>query len=277
VLASDAYGAGWDLAEWDLGSDQVHRVTSLPGDEWAPSINPLDGRIAYAWDAGEEAGTVVALGIGDPPVVLRAPAREAAFAADGELLFVLTPEGVVGQPMGVTWWAHPVRSEVAVGGLTWGRFARLDPEPALVVLETDVGRGLIRVDPADQPMAARQFLDLIDTGFYETTRVHRVSPGLAVQLGCPLGNGTGGAGPPLPPEPSRLALNRGRVAFEPEGAGLASSRLFIALDDLPHMDHPGAFGEVIEGMPILSRLLPGDRIRRTYRVRFDEADYFAEP
>ena len=87
---------------------------------------------------------------------------------------------------------------------------------------------------------------LLDAGLYSNTVVHRVAPGMTVQMGCPRGNGTGRHGAPAPWEPSALSLTRGRVAMEPEGDGLASSRFLVALDDLTGNGFPGAFATVLE-------------------------------
>lgn len=278
LFSTNAYDAGWDIAEWEPATGAIRRVTALEGDEWAPVANPTDGRVAYIRAAGDGTPPVLATtsdlpGVGRTSEVLRYGAVEAAYSADGSVLVALDAQGVAVRPEGASWWGHPLSREVALGGLAWGRLARLDEDPVLVVVETETGNSLIRVDRSSQPETARHFLSLLDAGFYDGTRVHRVVPGMVVQFGCPWGNGTGGAGPALPAEPSPLTLSRGRVAMEPEGDGLASSRLLVALDDLTELRHPGAFGTVIRGMEAWDRVLPGDQVRRAYRLRFDEADF----
>ncbi|NLN90674.1 MAG: hypothetical protein GX134_11010 [candidate division WS1 bacterium] len=280
LFSTDAYDAGWDIAEWEPATNAVRRLTALPGDERGPSAHPIDGRIAYVRDLGDGSPPFVAMtsdlpGVGRTADVARYGALETVFSADGAVLLALDPQGVAAHPEGTSWWGRPISGDIAVGSLAWGRLARLDSDPALVVFETDTGASLVRVEADSQPIAAARFLGLLDAGLYSNTVVHRVAPGMTVQMGCPRGNGTGGMGPPAPWEPSALSLTRGRVAMEPEGDGLASSRFLVALDDLTGNGFPGAFATVLEGMEVWDRALPGDRVRRAYRLRFDEDDFRA--
>ena len=44
------------------------------------------------------------------------------------------------------------------------------------------------------PLSVANFEKLANDGFYDGLTFHRVIPGFMIQGGCPLGNGTGGAG-----------------------------------------------------------------------------------
>lgn len=135
-----------------------------------------------------------------------------------------------------------------------------------VVLETEPGDIVIRVDREAAPETSRNFLNLCGTGFYDGTYFHRVVPGLLVQGGDPntrdedpANDGIGGhtylgTGTFLEAEESGLKHTRGAVAMargkSPDTAG---SQFFILLDEVPEYDGEyTVFGRVESGMDILS-------------------------
>ena len=63
-----------------------------------------------------------------------------------------------------------------------------------LIMETD--KGTIHLDMFDQdaPKTVQNFVDLVNKGFYDGLKFHRVIPNFMVQGGCPLGTGTGGPG-----------------------------------------------------------------------------------
>jgi len=134
-----------------------------------------------------------------------------------------------------------------------------------VVLETEPGDIVIRVDREAAPETSRNFLNLCGSGYYDGTYFHRVVPGLLVQGGDPnsldddsSNDGFGGhsylgPGTFLADEDSGLRHTRGAVAMargkQPDSAG---SQFFIVLDDVPEYDgRYTVFGRVESGMGIL--------------------------
>ena len=106
------------------------------------------------------------------------------------------------------------------------------------------------------PVTVDNFVKLVNDGFYDGLKFHRVIPGFMIQGGCPRGNGTGGPGYTIKGEFSsngienNLKHERGVIsmarAMDPDSAG---SQFFIMVDDAPYLDGQyAAFGKVTEGM-----------------------------
>ena len=127
----------------------------------------------------------------------------------------------------------------------------------IVTFEMENG-GVIKAElyPEVAPNTVRNFVDLINRGFYDGLIFHRVIPGFMIQGGCPEGMGIGGPGYSIKGEFSRngfkndLKHTKGVLsmarAMSPDSAG---SQFFIMVENAPHLDGQyAAFGKVIEGI-----------------------------
>ncbi len=135
------------------------------------------------------------------------------------------------------------------------------------ILTTEKGRIVIQLYPQVAPQHVNAFVFLARQGFYDGTTFHRVIPGFVAQGGDPTGTGTGGAGYTLPLEvnPSvkydRVGVLGMARASDPNSA---SSQFFITYEALPGLD-PSAqnlgytiFGQVVEGMEVVTQITPRD-------------------
>lgn len=113
------------------------------------------------------------------------------------------------------------------------------------------------------PNTVRNFISLIQQGFYDGLIFHRVIPGFMIQGGCPQGKGTGGPGYSIKGEftanghVNNLKHERGVIsmarAMNPDSAG---SQFFIMVADAPHLDGQYAsFGKVISGMDGVDKIV----------------------
>lgn len=129
--------------------------------------------------------------------------------------------------------------------------------------------GVIKAElyPEIAPNTVRNFIDLINRGFYDGIIFHRVIPGFMIQGGCPEGTGIGGPGYSIKGEFSRngfkndLKHSRGVLSMArtmiPDSAG---SQFFIMVADAPHLDGQYAsFGKVIEGMDVADKIVSTKR------------------
>ena len=116
--------------------------------------------------------------------------------------------------------------------------------------------------PEIAPNTVRNFISLINKGFYDGLIFHRVIRGFMIQGGCPNGNGMGGPGYSIKGEFSQngfkndLAHDPGVLsmarAMHPDSAG---SQFFIMHKNSPHLDGAyAAFGKVIEGMENVNKI-----------------------
>jgi len=124
--------------------------------------------------------------------------------------------------------------------------------------------GIIKAElyPEIAPNTVRNFIDLINKGFYDGIIFHRVIPGFMIQGGCPDGTGMGGPGYSIKGEFSRngfkndLKHSRGVLSMArtmiPDSAG---SQFFIMLDDKTGLDGQYAsFGKVIDGFDVCEEI-----------------------
>lgn len=129
--------------------------------------------------------------------------------------------------------------------------------------------------PDIAPNTVRNFISLIQKGFYNGTIFHRVIPGFMIQGGDPEGTGMGGPGYSIKGEFSAngfkndLKHDRGVLSMArssmPNSAG---SQFFIMVEKSPHLDGQyAAFGKVIEGMEEVDKIVSS---KRNYQDRPQE-------
>lgn len=133
---------------------------------------------------------------------------------------------------------------------------------ATVILTTNKGQIRYKFYPQDAPNTVKRLVELINQGFYNGLTFHRVVPGFVVQGGDPVGNGTGGSGQRLKAEFNNRRHVEGAVAMaraaDPDSA---DSQFYITLGTQPHLDHSyTVFGQVVEGMDVAQKLVPGDKM-----------------
>jgi len=129
-----------------------------------------------------------------------------------------------------------------------------------VVLETNKGEIVIRLYEMD---TSQNFIQLVEQGFYDGIKFHRVIEGFMIQGGDPLTKddskkelwGTGGPGYTIKDEFKEYSNLRGTISMANAGPNTGGSQFFINLVDNEYLDnkHP-VFGEVIEGMKIIDEI-----------------------
>ena len=141
-------------------------------------------------------------------------------------------------------------------------------ENPIVTMEiSDYGTIKIELYPKYAPNTVANFVNLVESGFYNDNTFHRFVPGFVLQGGDPDGDGTGGPGYTIKGEFSEngyvkntLKHDKGVVSMArtnmPNSAG---SQFFIVLDDTEtvhaSLDNKyAAFGKVIEGMDIIENI-----------------------
>ncbi len=117
------------------------------------------------------------------------------------------------------------------------------------------------------PATAKNFLDLVQKGFYNGTIFHRVIDGFMIQGGDPTGTGRGGPGYSIKDEFGKgLQHNvEGILSMANAGPNTGGSQFFVTLAATPWLDGKHAiFGKVTSGMDIVRKIGkvatgPGDR------------------
>jgi cyclophilin family peptidyl-prolyl cis-trans isomerase len=140
----------------------------------------------------------------------------------------------------------------------------------VVLMQTTKGPLYIRVFLSAVPYTARNFLDLVQRGFYNGLTFHRIES-WCVQGGDPNGNGSGSFVDPQTGRPRllRLEINRnlhhnaaGVVAMaRSKNPDSASCQFYITKAPVGYLDGQYAiFGGVVRGIDTVMRLTRGDRI-----------------
>ena len=134
----------------------------------------------------------------------------------------------------------------------------------IVKIEMENG-GVITAELAPElaPTTVANFVNLVESGFYDGLIFHRVIPGFMIQGGAPQDTGMGGPGYSIKGEFARngfrennLRHTRGVLSMArsmmPNSAG---SQFFIMHADAPHLDGDyAAFGKVTDGMDVVDRI-----------------------
>ncbi|MCY4652684.1 MAG: peptidylprolyl isomerase [Dehalococcoidia bacterium] len=111
------------------------------------------------------------------------------------------------------------------------------------------------------PNTTNNFVFLARDGYYDGVTFHRVIPGFMAQGGDPTGTGRGGPGYQFADEfhPELRHDKPGILSMANAGPGTNGSQFFITFVPTPHLDdHHAVFGEVIEGMDVVSAISPRD-------------------
>ncbi|HYL54958.1 MAG TPA: peptidylprolyl isomerase [Gemmatimonadales bacterium] len=135
-----------------------------------------------------------------------------------------------------------------------------------VTIETDRGRLVVELLPADAPLTVAAFLDLVDRRYFDGSRWHRVVPNFVVQDGDPRGDGWGGPAFVLRDEINPVRYESGTVGMALSGPDTGGSQFFITHSPQPHLDGTyTVFGRVVGGRDVLERISLGEGIRSVHR------------
>lgn len=133
----------------------------------------------------------------------------------------------------------------------------------IVTIEMENGKKIVaELYPHIAPNTVKNFVTLVNQGFYNGVGFHRVIEGFMIQGGCPNGNGMGGPGYSIKGEfrGNGFTINLKHEAgvlsmartMAPNSAG---SQFFIMHKNSPHLDGQyAAFGRVIEGMDVVNEI-----------------------
>lgn len=151
------------------------------------------------------------------------------------------------------------------------RGEKMDSTGNIAVFETNKGTIKIELYLEQSPITAGNFKKLVEEGFYDGTRFHRVIANFMIQGGDPLSKdvgmkqrwGSGGPGYVIEDEFIKGLSNvRGTLSMANAGPNSGGSQFFINVKDNTYLDwdkqplsskHP-VFGKVVEGMDIVDQI-----------------------
>lgn len=136
-----------------------------------------------------------------------------------------------------------------------------------LIMETSAGTIQIELFADKSPQTVKNFLQYVETGFYNGTLFHRVIPGFMIQGGgFTKGLKQKKTGAPIRNEATNgLSNRRGTIAMaRTMDIHSATAQFFINVVDNPFLDHRGTakdqygycvFGRVTRGMDIADRIV----------------------
>jgi cyclophilin family peptidyl-prolyl cis-trans isomerase len=137
-------------------------------------------------------------------------------------------------------------------------------ETTRVLMETSKGAITLELDAARAPLTVANFLEYVDSGFYDGTVFHRVIPDFMIQGGgFEPGMRQKTTGEPVRNEADNgLTNQRGSIAMaRTSNPHSATAQFFINLKHNDFLDHPGqggwgyaVFGRVTDGMDVVDSI-----------------------
>lgn len=126
----------------------------------------------------------------------------------------------------------------------------------------DYGTIELELDSDVAPITVTNFINLVNSKFYDGLTFHRIIDGFMIQGGDPLGNGTGGSSKTIKGEFSENGVKnsishvRGVISMaRSSDYNSASSQFFIVQEDTTSLDGQyAAFGKVISGMDVVDKI-----------------------
>lgn len=130
------------------------------------------------------------------------------------------------------------------------------------IIKTIYGNITFELFPEKAPNTINRLTQLINSGFYDGIKFHRVIPNYIIQTGDPTNTGLGGSGIKIKNESNNIPHTKGTMAMSKRPSdSIADSQFFISLKKLENLDGKyTVFGRVVSGSDILFKIKKGDRI-----------------
>jgi len=122
----------------------------------------------------------------------------------------------------------------------------------------------------ETPNTVANFVNLIEKGYYDGLKFHRVVPDFVIQGGDPTGTGSGGPGYRIKCECDKNTHKhtRGVLSMAHAGRDTGGSQFFITHRATPHLDGKHTvFGQVISGVEIVDKIQPDDVMEKVTMIK----------
>jgi cyclophilin family peptidyl-prolyl cis-trans isomerase len=154
-----------------------------------------------------------------------------------------------------------------------------------VLIRTSLGDMTVEMAPDLAPEHVRNFLKLVETGWYDRTAFHRIVPGFVAQggIGATRAGGVGHAADrwvrKLKGEFSKIPHTRGVLSMaRADDPDSADTSFFIVFGPAPHLDGKyTVFGKVIDGFDTLEKIEKVLRDGETPRERIELIEAAIKP
>lgn len=133
------------------------------------------------------------------------------------------------------------------------------------VMKTTKGTIHLKLHADKVPLTVANFVNLVNRGFYNGLKFHRVIPNFMVQTGCPFGTGYGGPGYRFEDEidTSLGHYGPGILSMANSGPNTNGSQIFITHTSTPWLNGKHAVFGAVESeadMTVVNKIEAGDQI-----------------
>jgi cyclophilin family peptidyl-prolyl cis-trans isomerase len=145
-----------------------------------------------------------------------------------------------------------------------GRFKpSVDIANKTVTMETSMGTFQLELFDKDAPKTVQNFVCLVQKGYYDNIKFHRVAHGFVIQAGDPTGTGSGGESifgekfeDELYPDTAsyKTGYIKGTLAMANAGPNTNGSQFFIMTSDLELPHNYTIFGKVKSGLDVVEKI-----------------------
>src|SRR5262245_50760303 len=159
--------------------------------------------------------------------------------------------------------AEPGRNlQRSTNDLTADDLRRLAAPRARIMIR-DVGVFELALFTSQAPATVLRFARLAESGYYDGLTFHRVVANFVIQGGSPGANEYIGDAAFMRDELGSWPHVRGTVGISTRGRDTGDAQIFVDLVDNPRLDHEyTVFGQVLNGIDVVDRILEGDVIEK---------------
>jgi len=135
------------------------------------------------------------------------------------------------------------------------------PADQKVLIKTGKGDIIIRLLVEEAPGSVANFVQLVNSHYFDSKNFHRVVPNFVIQGGCSRGDGWGSEDYSIRSEFSMRRYIEGSVGMASAGKDTEGTQWFITHSPTPHLDgRYTIFAIVTEGMDVVHNMEVGDAI-----------------
>jgi cyclophilin family peptidyl-prolyl cis-trans isomerase/HEAT repeat protein len=138
-----------------------------------------------------------------------------------------------------------------------------------VLIETTKGDIVMKLFIDEAPGSVVNFVNLVNTDYFNGRFFHRVVPNFVIQTGCNRGDGFGSEDYSIRSEFSRRRYKTGSVGMASAGKDTEGTQWFITHSPTPHLDGKYTiFAEVVKGMDVVDQIEVGDKIIKAIVIEY---------
>ncbi|PCJ21619.1 MAG: peptidylprolyl isomerase [Candidatus Cloacimonadota bacterium] len=161
------------------------------------------------------------------------------------------------------------------------KYRKQDKNLPIVELETSKGKIEISLFEDDAPNAVANFILLVESGYYDKQKFHRVISQFMVQGGDPnskdndpSNDGTGGPGYKMKTQLSKRLHFRGSMSYANSGIDTDGSQFFMTHKPTTNLNGKHAvFGYITKGMKVVDSIRKNDHLIKARVIKKRKTKY----